>query len=276
MKKVLLLVVSGVLALSVAQLARADASFTDPAGDSGTAPDITAVTAANDATGANLTFTVRTNQAALAADAVVFLYFDADQNGQTGSNGVESVLLVGSGGWEYLKWNGSAFAAANAASANASYANGLLTFKITKADMGGSDKLAFWVDTAQFDAADNVIAQDTSPDGDSIYEYTVMKPLTLRAGATTAVPAAPKAGKSFVVRTRITRGDTGGPLASGAVKCTIRIGTVAIRATGRVAGGVASCTMTIPKTAKGKTVRGTMKVTLQGVSTSKTFSYKIK
>ena len=46
MKKVLLLVATAALALGAAQLASADASNPDPAGDSGTAPDITTVTAA--------------------------------------------------------------------------------------------------------------------------------------------------------------------------------------------------------------------------------------
>jgi hypothetical protein len=274
MKRVLLFASAGVLALCTAQLARADVSFTDPAGDSGAAPDITAVTAANDAAG-NLTFTVRTNQASLGADAVVFLVFDIDQNPDTGSNGVESFLVIASDGWEFVKWNGTQFVSAGAASANASYTNGLLTFKIGKADLGGVEKFTFWADTTQFDSAGNVLAEDTAPDGNDAYEYTITKPLTLRAGATTAVPARPAAGKPFVVRTRITRGDTGGPLASGTVTCTVRIGTAVVRATGRVSGGVATCTMRIPKTAKGKLLRGSMKVTFRGVSTTKTFSFRI-
>src|SRR5918995_3582522 len=61
MKRVVVFLATGLLALAAAQVAKADVSFTDPAGDSGTAPDITAVTAANDPAG-NLTFTVRTNQ----------------------------------------------------------------------------------------------------------------------------------------------------------------------------------------------------------------------
>lgn len=275
MKRVLLLFSTGLLALAAAQLARADASFNDPAGDSQTAPDITAVTAANDAAG-NLTFTVRTNQPALAADAVVFIIFDLDQNPQTGSGGVEAIFAIASDGWEFAKWNGSQFAASNAPSANGSYANGLATLKISKADLGGVEKFTFWSDSVQFDAASNVIAEDTAPDGTDAYEYEFSKPLTLRAAAPTATPASPAAGKAFAVKTRITRGDTGGPLASGTVTCTVRIGTAVVRATGRVSAGVATCAMKVPKTAKGKTLRGTIKVTFQGVSTTKTFSYRVR
>ena len=275
MKKVMLVLATGLLALGAAQIAKADASYTDPAGDSGTAPDITAVTAANDPAGTNLTFTVRTNQPTLLPDAAVFIVFDTDQNAQTGSSGVESFFIISSDGWEFVKWNGTQFAPANATSANGSYANGVATFKISKADLGVGAKFTFWSDTAQFDANGNVTGEDTAPNGDDAYEYVIAKPLSLRAGTTTTVPARPRAGKAFAVRARITRGDTGGPLASGAVTCTVRVGTAPIRATGRVAAGVAVCNMTIPKTAKGKLVRGTMKVTFQGVSTTKTFSYRV-
>lgn len=274
MKKVVLYLATGLLALAAAQVATADASFTDPGGDSGGAPDVTAVAVTNDAAG-NMTFTVRTNQAALAADAAVLIVFDIDQNPQTGSNGVEAVFAVASDGWEFVKWNGSQLAPASAASANGSYANGVATFKVSKADLGGIEKFTFWAEAYQVDASGNVVAQDSAPDGSDAYEYAIAKPLTLRAGTATAVPARPRAGKAFAVRTRITRGDTGGPLASGTVRCAVRVGTAPLRAGGRVAGGVAVCNMTIPKKAKGKLVRGTMTITFRGVSTTKTFAYRV-
>jgi hypothetical protein len=269
-----LFLATGLLALAAAQVAKADVSFTDPAGDSGTAPDITAVTAANDPAG-NLTFTVRTNQPTLGADAAVFIVFDVDQNQQTGSDGVESFFLISSDGWVFVKWNGTEFAPAGAASANGSYANGVATFKVSKADLGVGEKFTFWSESYQFDAAGTATGSDAAPNGTDAYEYVFAKPLTLRAGATTAVPARPKAGSLFAVRARITRGDTGGPLASGTVTCTVRIGTAVVRATGRVGNGVAACNMRVPKTAKGKLLRGTMKVTFQGVSVTKTFSYRV-
>ena len=125
------------------------------------------------------------------------------------------------------------------------------------------------------DANGNFIAEDTAPDGTAAYKYTFTKPLTLRPGTVAAVPAKPAAGKALAVRMKVTRGDTGGPLATGAVACTARVGTAPLKASGRVSGGVATCNMRLPKTAKGKLVRVTMKVTFQGVSTTKTFSARI-
>ena len=274
MKKVLLLVSTAALALGAAQIAQADASYTDATGDSKTAPDITGVTATHDAAG-NLTFTVRTSHVSLAADSLVDIAFDTDQNQDTGGNGVEFFFIIGSTGWEFARWDGSKFTAAGAPSANGSYANGVATFKISKADLGGVEKFTWWADSFQLDANGNVIAEDTAPEGTNAYDYA-LTPLTLRASTAAAVPAKPVAGKAFTVGTRVTRGDNGAALATGTVTCTVRVGTAPLRATGRMRNGVAVCAMKLPKTAKGKLVRVTVKVTFQGVSTSKTFSARAK
>ncbi len=82
MKKPTVVLVMVVLALLAARVAWADSRFTDPGGDSGGAPDISVVTAANDGPG-NLTFTVTTNQQALAADGALALLLDTDKNSST-------------------------------------------------------------------------------------------------------------------------------------------------------------------------------------------------
>ena len=93
----------------------------------------------NDAAG-NLTFTVKTSHMALGADSLVDIAFDTDQNPNTGGNGVEFFFLVGSDGWEFIRWDGTKWVAAAAASANGGYANGVATFKVSKADLGGVER----------------------------------------------------------------------------------------------------------------------------------------
>jgi hypothetical protein len=274
MKKVLLLVSTAALALCVAQLAHADASFTDATGDSKTAPDITAVTAAHDAAG-NLTFTVRTTHAQLSGDSLVDIAFDTDQNPDTGSNGVEYFFFVHSSGWQFVRWDGTKFVPAAASSANGSYANGVATFKVSKADLGGVEKFTFWADSFQLDANGNLIAEDTAPEGTDAYVYS-LAPVALRASTPTAVPAKPVAGKAFSVGTRVTRADNGAALATGTVTCTVRVGTAPLRAVGTMRNGVAVCAMKLPKTAKGKLVRVTVKVAFQGSSTTKSYSARAK
>ena len=100
--------------------------------------------------------------------------------------------------------------------------------------------------------------------------------LTLRASKPVAVPARPVAGKAFAIRIAVIRGDTGAPLPSGTVTCKVRLGLKALPAVGRVrAGGRAACTMTIPRSARGKSLRGTIRVTFRNVSVSKPFSYTV-
>jgi len=274
MKRGLLLLSAAALALAAAQVAHADA-YTDASGDSKTAPDITAVTAVHDAAG-TLTFTVRTSHAELGPDSLVDIALDTDQNSDTGGSGVEYLFLIGSSGWDFLRWDGTRFVPAGASSASGSYANGVATFKVSKADLGGVARFTFWADSFQLDSSGNVIAQDTAPEGTNAYLYTFAKPLTLVAASPTAVPAKPAAGKAFTVGTRVTRGDNGAALGTAVVTCTARIGTAPLRATGRLRNGVAVCAMKLPVKAKGKVVRVTITVRFRGVSATKRFSARVR
>ena len=114
----------------------------------------------------------------LAADAILDIAFDTDQHPDTGASGVEYLLLMSSSGWEFLRWDGTTFVAAGAPSANGSYAKGVATFKVSKADLGGVAKFTFWTDTFQFDANRNLIAEDTAPNGTDAYIYTLRRSLS--------------------------------------------------------------------------------------------------
>jgi hypothetical protein len=275
MTKVLLVAATAALALGTADVALAETTYTDASGDSETAPDITAVTAAHDASG-NLTFTVRTSHVALAADSLVDIAFDTDLNPDTGVSGVEYLFLVGSTGWQFVRWDGTRFVPAGASSANGSYANGVATFKVNKDDLGAVAKFSFWAGSHQLDANGNVVAEDTAPEGTNAYVYALTQRLRLVAGTPVAVPAKPAAGKAFAVRTRVARSDSRAALRTGVVTCTVRIGGVPLRATGRMRNGSAVCAMKLPAMAKGKLVRVTIKVTFAGASTTSTFSARAR
>jgi hypothetical protein len=268
-----------VTTLLAAAVALGDSLYTDPAGDSGTAPDITAVSVAHDASG-NLTFAVTTNQPTLATGDVLTIFFDADESSSTGGDGVEFLLTLGDSGWEFDRWDGTEFVEAAASSASAVYSNGVLTFKLNKADLGGANTFVFYVVSYQYDEAGEVVASDDAPNGTAVYEYTLIPPapapLTLRASAPVAVPAAPVHAKAFAVRVGVTRGDTGSALASGVVTCKATVAFKPLRAVGSIRAGRAGCGMVIPKTAKGKRLRGTIKVTFRNVSVTKSFSYLIR
>jgi len=78
-------------------------SYSDPAGDSGPAPDITSVAVSHDEAGF-VTLAVTTNQPTLSPDALFWGYFDTDRNAATGMQmkglGADVIVISdGSGGF---------------------------------------------------------------------------------------------------------------------------------------------------------------------------------
>src|SRR5437773_8906982 len=68
------------------------ATYTDPAGDSGTAPDITGVVVSNDAKN-QITFRVNVAQLVVPSDNRVLIAIDSDQNASTGAVGIDYLLI---------------------------------------------------------------------------------------------------------------------------------------------------------------------------------------
>jgi hypothetical protein len=89
-------------------------------------------------------------------------------------------------------------------------------------------------------------------------------------------PAQPVAGRMFTVQALVRRSDTGEAVTSGSVSCTARVGTTRIRARGGFGGGRAQCVVSLPRTAKGKMLRGTLVVRAVGTSLSRPFGYRIR
>lgn len=76
------------------------------------------------------------------------------------------------------------------------------------------------------------------------------------AGAVKLSPGRPKAGSAVVASVRVTRG--GSPLRPTGVVCAAALGGAKTKGTGRAASGVASCLFKTPKTARGKTLAGSI------------------
>jgi len=286
MKKMLLgLAVAAALGLLAAGITRAAASFADPAGDSGAAPDITAVAVSNDVAG-NVTFSVTVaNQPTLAADAVLLLVIDSDDNATTGdSDGFDYgfVTTGASPGYVLLHWDGSNYVEAPTTTVHMSYSGGVATIAINKSELANTSKFAFGVLGAEVSGG-QIIASDGAPDS-SAWEYTLTtppppppppKPLALSAGKPAAKPLHPKAGLAFVVSVPVKRTDTGAPLTSGQVTCTVTVGGKPVRAAGRIVGGKAQCVVRVPKATKGKMLRGSMAIVFKTAGATKTFAFKV-
>ena len=278
MRKTITLALSAFALLAVPS-ALADRSYSDPAGDSGAAPDITAVSVGHDAAGL-VTLTVTTNQPTLAADAWLWGFIDADLNPSTGMPvhglGADHFFLADADGGVIFHMNASGFTIDFDSTFTASYAAGTLTARFQRSELGQSERFSFVVEADQDDAEGNTIAADFAPDG-APYEYSFAQaPLVVTVGKPAAASGQPVAGKAFAVSAAVTRSD-GQPATAGTVTCKARAGSASLRATGRLLGGTARCSMRVPKGAKGKTLRGTLAVSVTGAATAtKPFAFQVR
>jgi hypothetical protein len=284
--------------LAPAHAATGSASFVDPAGDSAAAPDVTAVTVSNDDQGL-ITFRVSVaNRSALGPDEVIAIPIGTNDpdlfHGQR-DDGMNFILGLAAEGAFLLEWDGETMQDVDPqpGSVTGSFAGGVAAVTVRQDDLapGFPDvsvpiALNFYVLGILFSGS-NVLAQDDAPDGTAIWSYRLTEPLRLIV-TNFAADKTVKAGKTLVVLLGVAYADTGAALKSGKIACRARIGKKALRGTGRFftltlnIGGrrlespSATCSWKIPKTARKKTVRGSVTVTESGITVSRAFSTKVR
>jgi hypothetical protein len=89
------------------------------------------------------------------------------------------------------------------------------------------------------------------------------------------VPATPTAGKTFTVRFAVTRSDTGAPLTSGKMICDPSVKGVVIKHVEQFKNGTATMRFTIPKLAKGKTMKVHLTITSGGASATRNVMFHV-
>lgn len=116
-------------------------------------------------------------------------------------------------------------------------------------------------------------APDARPsDNDTSLTVAVSEGVTL--GAPRMTPAKPTAGALVAATVRVTSG--GRPVRPSCVGCTGSIRGRTIRGVAKVSTGSATCSYRPPKTAKGKTLRGSISITARGERFRKSFSAKLR
>jgi hypothetical protein len=266
------------LGLLVVPGALGTGSYTDPAGDSGAAPDITSVAVSHDDAGF-VSLAVTTNQPTLAPDTAFWGYIDADRDTSTGipinGLGVDEMFIGDGTGSLLAHIDGSSISFAFSSTLTTSYANGVFTARFNRSEIGATDRFVFAVASELDDANGDAIATDDAPDAPPGYEYSFV-PLALTVAAPVATPKAPVSGKRFVVSAAVTRNDEQ-PFAAGNVTCIARAGKVALKPVASAGSGAARCAMKVPKGMSGKTLRGTVTVSAEDSSPVKrAFSFRIR
>jgi hypothetical protein len=289
------LVVIGLVALPAIALggaARATTnsqSYPDSTGEDPAAPDITSIGVSNDDTGL-ITFQVNiANRPALTPDMLFLVFLDTDKNTATGdpqSFGADYAIQLDSTGVNLFQWNGTDFVGASAQSSLVySYATTGPTIRVSALDLNKTKGFNFAAIAASgiaIDASGNAdftnAHTDLAPDrGHGTFAYGVLVKVTLAVSAFTTTPTPAKAGGTFSAALAVTESDTNAGVDSGTITCSARIAGQVVRVKARrLVDGVAVCVWSIPKTARGKTIRGAIAFATQGAQASRTFAAKIR
>jgi hypothetical protein len=257
-------------------------TYPDTTGEDGAAPDITSIAVANDDAGA-MSFQINvSNRPALTPDMLFLIFIDSIPSAGDGQAlGADYVLQLIPEGIGLFKWNGADYLF-ESSSASYTYSTGGPTMRVGAIDLGKPKSINFFVLAVSgitVDANGNPvltnIRRDFAPNFGT-YNYEVKTTLVLSVVNVTTSPRPARAGKAFSAAVAVTRNDTAGLVLEGAVTCSAKIGGVAVPVKARrVANGVAACSWTLPQTAKGKTIRGTITLTVEGAQVTRPFSARI-
>jgi hypothetical protein len=276
------------LGFSPATILANGAKYVDPAGDSGFVPDIVSVEATNDNEGKielGIGFANRTE--GLTLDDVIQVPLDADGAFYTGHNGFEYMLQVSAYGVEMLVDAGGTYTFDDAR-VGATFANGVLTLELDFRDVDDTAALRFYVAADSLSPSPGVY--DWAPDGDALYRYTVDVPLLVDKWD--GLPTA-RAGLTWALTGLVTTDD----VQRGTISCAATLGGRRLPGTGRWTAmplqppspptpdiampgpyaykATVACNFKLSKTARRKTLKGTVTLTKNGVTVRRAFSVRV-
>ncbi len=254
-------------------------SFPDPTGDHDAAPDVTSVRV-SDAKSGWITFGITTvNYATLPSESAIVLTIDADSNPESGEGGAELTVTFIGGEVRLDRWNGRRWTRdAPPTRVRARNSGGVVAIDLHVSELDNARRFGFSLLSVDLNTATEiVVAADLAPNDFSYWGYALANrpALTLVATGLGTKPSRPRAGTQFTVSLAVTRSDTRRPIASGTVGCRVLAAGTKIPATGRVAAGSAQCAFVVPRTAKGKVLRGTISVRTGGKTVARDFSFVV-
>lgn len=265
------------LALAVVPLGAAETAYSDPAGDSGAAPDVTTVTVSHTDAGV---ITVRI-AARLAENTFVATRFDTDRYVATGADDRLVVVGIAPGGALVTLVTDTYINPLPGVAIAATYSAGVIELSFPRGTLGiDGQGFNFMHLSGSMDGGST--ASDKAPDdGQWYYELTklappppaVVKPVI---GKPLASPARPVAGRRFTVTFPVTRSDDGSPLAQATVACTTTVAGRVVPHRHTFGSGTVRATLTVPKTAKGKQLKLAVEVKAGSQKATKVVTFKVK
>ena len=275
--------------------AGATASYSDPLGDASCCNDLGAVTVTNDAAGA-ITFRIEMpHDPSPEAGRPVMIWLNTDLDRSTGGVpglpngqafrrfGADYRIVLDTAGdpkafLQFLSYGREVFVG----TLDASYDHGW-TVAVDRRLIGGGSAFEFFVLGFQIDAGASWLVTDDAPDaaqGAWGWKYdTGLPPLvtrpTLTAGQAQLGPNPPRAGRRLVARVPFELTSTESvPLSA---RCSASVGGRALRTSSvgdfnrNLDNGTAVCAWIVPRTARGKLVRGSVTVVAGGATVRRSF-----
>ena len=258
-----------VAALLLTGTAFAETTFTDPAGDAGTAPDITQVVV-SDAVGL-ISFRVTVP---LVPSTDLELFLNTDRNAVTGKDGDELYVAVGinadgSKWYDVSRWNGSAWEDFSPTTIRVSSTSTAVEIVVGQAEFGVTSGVAFLFESERW-VADALEATDDAPGGTLPWEYTPAKaaPPTprLTIGKPATIPLRLVAGRRAALRFPL----SGAPTAGAVMSSVTTVAGKKIASTATLSGGAARVALQLPRSAGGKKLVVRVTVTIGGTATTRT------
>ena len=251
-------------------------NYTDPAGDSGTAGDITAVTVAGDKASGQLVFRITGTNIASSEKNPLFLEIDSDANPLTGNllaNGADYSFYVDDNSYGFGHWDGSNWVRASDLTVRVSGGTSQILVSVNRSELGNASVFNFAVSTINL----TQIALDSAPDdGAYSYSFDANGPQINSVDVKTTPVTGPRAGKRFVVAPTALKLPPDGrtsttPVLPESYSCTAKLGSKQLAGTGT--GG---CTIAVPKKkARGKRLTVRLTVNYQGATKVVPLTFKV-
>jgi len=256
--------------------AASSGEYADASGDGTTAGDVVSVTVTGDKTSGQLLFRITGTNIASAPTSPLLLDIDSDANPLTGDltfNGADYEFGVDDNSYYLAHWDGAHWVQSPDLSVQVSGNTSQILISVNRSEVGNTTVFNFFalsVNSANpgFDIAPDKGAYNYSFDanGPQIISVSVTK-----------TPAAPKAGKRFVITPTGLKlppdGQTPPPtILPESYSCSAKLGAK------KLAGsGTGRCSLAIPKkNAKGKRLTVLLTVHYQGATKVVPFTFKIK
>ena len=269
-------IVAVLLAALVLVPSATSGSYADPAGDSGAAGDITALTVVGDKNSGQVVFRITGSNLATSKTNLLFLTIDSDANPLTGDltdNGSDYWFGMDDSTYGFEHWDGSRWVDSPDLTVRINGNTSAITISVNRTELGNTADFNFAASTLNLS---DRTADHGPNDGAFNYSLDVNGPQINSVDIKTMPSVGPRAGKRFVVVPTGLKLPPDGraiatPVLPESYSCTAKLGAKQL-----AGSGTGGCSIAVPKKkARGKRLTVQLTVIYQGVTKVVPLTFKV-